>query len=33
MDKFVVRYETTPIYILLLLLLLPADKVRAGACM
>ena len=33
MDKFVVRYETTPIYILLLLLLLSDKTIKAGACM
>ena len=32
-DKFVLRYETTPIYIPLLLLLLSADTIKAGACM
>ena len=33
MDKFVLRYETTPIYILLLLLLLSDRTIKAGACM
>ena len=31
MDKFVVRYETTPIYILLLLLLLSEHSDKGGS--